>query len=82
MQLWLTLRTDTGYVNFREHSSARILVRVVILFGSLAPRPGPTQQPVGTCAGIPQLKQLTRWENSPTLQQIIGLKFFGAHILI
>ena len=27
--------------------------------GSLAPRPGPTQQPVGTSAGMPLAKQLT-----------------------
>ena len=39
-----------------------------ILLGSLAPRPGTTQQPVGSRTGMPQAKQLTRQEHSPTHQ--------------
>ena len=36
-----------------------------ILLWSLAPRPGPTEQPVGSSAGMPQAKQVTRQGTQP-----------------
>ena len=39
----------------------------------MAPRPGPTQQPAGSSAGMPQTKQPTGWEHSPTHQQTAPL---------
>ena len=46
-----------------------------LLEGTIScPRPGPTQQPVGSSAGTPWAKQLTGQEHSPTHQQKGHLK--------
>ena len=42
-------------------------------------RPGPTQQPVGFSAGMPQVKQPTRLEHSSICQQTGCLKSSWAH---
>ena len=46
---------------------------------SLAPRPGHTQQPVGTSAGMSQAKQLTGQGQSPMHQQTSCLKTSSTH---
>ena len=66
---------DTGGGAPREYSSAWALLEVIIL----APRPGPTQQPSGSSAGMPQAKQPTGWEHSPTHRQTGCLKSSRAH---
>ena len=56
---------DTGGRANTEYSSAWALLEAAIL----TPRPGPTQQPVGSSAGTPQHKQATGWGNGPAHQQ-------------
>ena len=53
---------------------AEILLRVDLLLGSLALKHGPTQESVGSYAGVPQAKQLIGSEHSPTSQQRSCLK--------
>ena len=56
---------DTGGRGSREHSSVWALPEVTIL----VLRTGPTQQPTGSSAGMPQAKQPTEWEHSTTHEQ-------------
>ena len=68
-----------GSGDSEECSSTWTLEEADVLLGSSAPRPGPTQQPVGSSPGRPQAKQLTGWEHSPTHQQTGCLKTSWAH---
>ena len=49
---------DAGGEHIWEYSSAS-LVGADIMLGSLAPRLGPIQQPLGSSAGMPQAKELS-----------------------
>ena len=53
--------------------------RLDILLRLLVPRPGPTQQPVGSGAEMPQARQPRRWEYNPSHQQTGYLMSSGAH---
>ena len=65
-QLWTSAWARTFMAEaLREYSTVWALPEVAIL----APRPGPNQQPAGSSAGMPQAKQPTGWEHSPTHQQ-------------
>ena len=65
---------DTGGGDFRECSAMLTLEEADILLGSPAPRFGPTQQPAGSSTGMPQAKQPTGREHSPSHQQAGCLK--------
>ena len=73
--LWLSLGTYKLVANI----SGSAHLKEDTLHGTLAPRPGPTQQPIGSSAGIPQGKQPTGREHSPTQQQAACLMTPWAH---
>ena len=60
-QRWLTWGHRDWWWIYQEYWSAWTLLEAGTLLGSLWPRPGPTQQPVGITTGTPQAKQLTGW---------------------
>ena len=61
---------DTGSCSSGEYSLMWYLLEAAIF----SPRPSPTQQHVGSTAGMPWVKQPTGWEHSPTYQQTDCLK--------
>ena len=66
---------DTGGSSSGEYSLVWALQEAAIF----SPRPGPTQQPVGSSAGTPQAKQPTGWEHSPIHQETGCLKSSWAY---
>ena len=77
--LCLTLGHGRWWQRYQVVFICELLLEADILLGSLAPRPGPTQQHVGSSARMPQAKQPTGWEHNPTLQQTGCLKTSWAH---
>ena len=66
---------DPGGRGPSEYSLAWTLLEVTIL----ALRPGLTQQPAGSSAGMPEAKQPTGWEHSSTHQQTGCLNLSWSH---
>ena len=62
---------DTGGSSSGEYSLACALLEAAIF----SPRPGPTQQPIGSSAWMPQTKQPRGQEHSPTHQHKLPKDF-------